>query len=349
MDWHGSFSLFASSKPPSDYGCQDSIYHGFMYRSEFPRSWRSATPPQRDLFATCCIVVAFYLGAWHWDLAEHIAMLAANYEFIQLDELPLVLLAVAIAATWFSRRRMRDLTAEIARRTKAEQEIAQLLEENRALSQHARQIQEDERRNLARDLHDDIGQHLTAIRLCAAALPDYENPQAGDHARRITEYAGHIQMTVKGLLQHLRPVALEEYGLIEAVQYLVAEWVKQNPDTDCRLDMEDVCPNLSENINLAIYRIIQESLTNVARHASATRVDIRIYGSGAEGSEVLAVEVQDDGVGMREQSRPACFGLAGIRERARELGGTFALISGVDAGVLIKARIPIPPADKSPG
>lgn len=304
-------------------------------------SWRHTAPSSRDLLISCGLVALVYLVAWEWNLSERMTEFSKHYEFIQLDEFPLALFTAVVALAWFSHRRMRELLSEVERRTRAEHDLSLLLAENRALAEHARQIQEEERRRIACEIHDEMGQYLTAIRLSAATLLRDSNSVAAEYAKRIEEHASHVQTSIKTLLHQLRPVALDEYGLIDAVRHLAQDWMKQNPQTHCHLALDDNCRNLQDKINTAAYRIVQEALTNVARHAQAQRVDIAIRQYLHSGQQQLLVEIRDNGIGFERLPRQACFGLAGMRERVEALGGSFNLTSGFDAGVQVSVLIPL--------
>lgn len=304
--------------------------------------WHHANTSRRDLVLACAAVALVYLFAWNWDWSELIESTTGKYEFIQLDELQLALFAAAVALAWFSWRRVVDLRREVELRIKAEQELSVLLAENRALGEHARQQQEADRRALAREIHDEIGQYLTAIRLCAATLPKDADPAAAEKAKRIADHAGHVQRCISSLLQRLRPVALDECGLVDGLQYLVRECSCQNPRTDYRLTIAEDCNDLPDLINIAVYRIVQEAMTNVARHAQATHADIVIRKPAESGqSPHLLVEIRDNGIGFERTPRQTCFGLTGMRERVEALGGKFTLVSGFDAGVQLTAWIPL--------
>ncbi len=307
--------------------------------------WRNADKTRQDLVITGSLVLLVYITAWLFNLAERLNHFLQSYEFIQLDELPLALFAATIASAWFSTRRMLDLKQEIIRRAEAELQLARSLEENRALGQYARQAQEEERRSLARELHDEIGQYLTAIRLCAMAATKDAGPSGAEHARRISEHAGHLQNCCKNMLQRLRPVVLDHAGLTDSLRQLTSYWSRENPDTQCTLALDDACNNVPDKIKTTAYRILQEAMTNVARHAKAKHVDIQVQQVMHAGMPHLLVEITDDGVGFERTPRQSCFGLLGMRERTEALGGTFSLISGFDAGVQITVQIPLENTD----
>src|SRR5690606_18783402 len=215
----------------------------------------------------------------------------------------------------------------------AEKELAELLIENRALSKHAMEIQEQERCHLAREIHDDMGQYLTAIRLDAATIPrNTENAAVAIHADRIAQHAGHIQAASKRIIKRLRPAALDEHGLIEAIPILLEEWGEQNPGIQCNLQINVSAGKLPEVVSIVAYRIVQEALTNIARHAKAHNVNVLINTMGANGSACLLVEVQDDGIGFdTSSSHHSSFGLTGMRERVESTNGSFKLTSNQGA------------------
>lgn len=231
--------------------------------------------------------------------------------------------------------------ADVTEQHLAERELAALLKENQSLMRHAIQAQEDERRHIARELHDDMGQYLTAIRLDATALPKTENKVVNEHAKRITAHAEHIQQVVKRLLHRLRPVVLDTHGLIEAVHHLGREWRKQHPDISCIMDLAQDCKALPEPINIVAYRTVQEAMTNAARHAKARhiRVGIRIVDEHTLPS--LKIEIRDDGIGFDPHNIHGGFGLAGMRERIEATGGSFGLMSRPRHGTTLTAMIPL--------
>lgn len=233
--------------------------------------------------------------------------------------------------------------ADVTEEHLAEKELATMLSENQALVRHAMQAQEAERRYIAREMHDEIGQYLTAIRLDAAALPKDGDSTVAEHSRRIAQHANHIQVAIKNLIYKLRPVALDTHGLLAAVQQLVSDWSAQYPGIKCRLDMDKGCATSPDPVNIAVYRLVQEALTNVVRHARAKHVDIRIWQEGKPVPEALTVEIRDDGVGFTAPQPSSGFGLTAMRERVEAVNGRFRLLSGPGAGVLISVRIPLAP------
>jgi two-component system sensor histidine kinase UhpB len=306
------------------------------------RSLSIAVPAaKRDLFKAIVFVSLIYWLSWHFDAAEQLSGFTSRYETMQLDELPIAMLMAALAGIWFSRRRMEEIKAEANLRAEAESSLASLLSENRALAAHARQIQEQERKRMAQDIHDDMGQYLTAIRLDARSLTKLDDPVVVSRAERIGMHTEHVQKAIRNLLHHLQPVALDEYGLIDAVRHMVQEWKGQHPATrfNCMLDYK--CGNLPDNIKLTAYRVVQEALTNISRHAEATVVSVTIEVSG-ERNKALEIKVKDNGKGcdMSANSRQG-FGLTAMRERVAVVGGSFMWQSAVNSGTCISIRLPL--------
>ncbi len=304
-------------------------------------SGKPVSRAKQDILKAIIFVLLIYLITWEFDVAEKLAVFTARYETMQLDELPIAMLMAALAGIWFSRRRMHEIKMEAKLRAEAESSLARLLNENRALAAHVRQVQELERRRMAQDIHDDMGQYLTAIRLDARSLSKLADPMVASRAERIGLHTEHVQKAIRDLLHRLRPVALDEYGLIDAVRHLVQEWKKQYPDISCRCILDDRCGNLPDNINLTAYRIVQEALTNISRHAEATAVSVTINFC-SENKTALEVRVQDNGKGLSSTDpNRRGFGIAAMRERVTAVGGSFDLQSAADSGVRISVILPL--------
>jgi PAS domain S-box-containing protein len=235
---------------------------------------------------------------------------------------------------------MRDIT-EHKRARQAEADLKQ----NRRLTQAIQTHLEEERRSIARELHDELGQCVTAIRTIGTAIANRARtsaPEIHDSARTIVQVAGHIYDVVHGMIRRLRPSALDNLGLTEALEEWLASWRERHPDIGVRLDLSGNLDDLGETINITVYRIVQECLTNVVRHAAATRVEVAIARSG----ERLEVSVRDNGRGLaeRNESESARFGLMGMRERVEGLAGEFQVDSRPGEGLRVRAWIPVPAA-----
>jgi signal transduction histidine kinase len=230
--------------------------------------------------------------------------------------------------------------AEITELQLVQRDLADTLAENRLLTQKYIQAQEAERRHIARELHDEMGQYLNAVKLDAVAIRDSGHvlpPSIEASVRAIIASTDHVYEVARGLTQRLRPAALDTLGLNDAIRHCVAEWQRRNPSIACNLSLDGPATDLGEQANITLYRLVQESLTNVTRHAQAKHLSIRLVQKDPC-SEVL-LSVCDDGVGC-DLSLPATgLGLHGLRERVESLGGTFEARSGA-VGFEVLARIP---------
>jgi signal transduction histidine kinase len=256
----------------------------------------------------------------------------------RLDDVPVHTVARLCARTSPAREQELHLyVTDITEVTLMQGELADALQENRRLSQRSIQVQEEERRHLARELHDELGQSLNAIKVDAVNIRDRSQPETDvrQSAQAIIDVSSQVYEVVRGLMQRLRPVALDELGLRSAVQYSVDQWQRRHPGVQCIFDVDGDIDNLGEELNITLYRLVQECLTNVAKHASATRVSVEIQRTGAE----LGVTFRDDGRGFDPGQRNRGLGLVGLRERVEALGGKFTLESVPGHGASIGAQI----------
>lgn len=206
-------------------------------------------------------------------------------------------------------------------------------------------FQEEERRHLARELHDEFGQCLAAINASAASVgltARQKCPELESEAERLNRITDHMMQMLRGMLQRLRPPDIDELGLVESLRSLVAEWNGRSARID--LDVQGDFERLPEAVTIGIFRIVQECLTNVAKHADATRVSVRLqrHRNDRAVGEVDVI-VEDDG---RSEAHTLAgtggLGLLGMRERVTALGGQLTL-RGADRsrGLVVHAQIPI--------
>ena len=278
----------------------------------------------RDLLIAAVVATACALLAARFNLQEVVFEYSRRWEALQLDEVPVAIFVFAVC-----------LVALYARRL---QQLRRALNENRRLAQQALDAQEAERKHLARELHDELGQYLNAIKLDAQAIGGMGEPDK-EASRRIVHNADHVYAVVSGMIRRLRPVALDELGLVAALEACAGSWRASQPDLAIRLQTLGDLDDLGESLNLAIYRIVQEGLTNCVKHASASEVDIRLQRLvDPRGRDVAVLTIWDDGVGMSLPNDHATGrGLAGMRERINMLGGELEVVSGNGAGVSIRA------------
>jgi two-component system sensor histidine kinase UhpB len=256
------------------------------------------------------------------QLQEHLAAFAARFEAWQLDELPLALVALSLGLAWYAWRRRS--------------EAARLLDHNRELAHRLITVQEGERVALARELHDELGQHCTAIRFEAAYIQRSQDiARIRESASRASASAEQLYQGVRRLLRQLRPAELDELGLLSALQALCGTW-QTRTGVSCALLHEGRLDALGEATDTALYRVTQEALSNVMRHAGATRVLIEVAAS----PQGVALCIEDDGRGFAACTHTHGLGLLGAAERAAALGGRFEATSTPGAGTRILMCLP---------
>ncbi|HTC17208.1 MAG TPA: ATP-binding protein [Steroidobacteraceae bacterium] len=212
------------------------------------------------------------------------------------------------------------------------------LEERRELALLIEQSVEEERRLIAHELHDEFGQSVTAIRSLAMAIATRSTePATSEAARLISDEAARLYDAMHGLIPRLAPLSLDTQDLAESLERLVRDWQRRHPTPRLTLEHQ-LADELGASATLAAYRVVQEGLTNVVRHAKATHVMIEAKANGAS----MMISVADDGVGLPQQwSRPGHFGLRGLKERVEHLGGTLEVRNRDPHGVLLTAHIPL--------
>lgn len=244
-------------------------------------------------------------------------MWARAYEqSLDIDELPIGLLASLATLLWLSERRIYESNM--------------LVKQNHALLQRVLEVQETERKRIAQDLHDELGQYLNAVKAQATSLlvDNTSSADTLDTAQRIIETADHGYHAARQMMHSLRPVALDELGLSAALEHLVDTWrdAQSSIDTRTQFDINiiDNIDQLNEQLNIGTFRIVQEALTNIAKHAKANHVKINIRCVKKD----LLLHIEDNGCGFDTQQRNKGYGLIGMMERAQSLGGTLSIHSG---------------------
>ncbi|SHG80696.1 two-component system, NarL family, sensor histidine kinase UhpB [Bradyrhizobium erythrophlei] len=223
------------------------------------------------------------------------------------------------------------------------------VEDKRQLAERVVSLQDAERKEIARDLHDEFGPYLFALRAHAASLtrlagttePDLG--ALGKHIGAMADQVNALQQSNRRVLERLQPVGLAELGLADALAALMRLWREANPDVVIETSISPSLGARGETAELTIYRVIQEALTNVFRHARATRVDIRVEPAlprrtGAGETEAITVSVRDNGAGLPADHKQG-FGMLGMRERVLALGGSMTVAS-TSHGVTVEALIP---------
>lgn len=302
----------------------------------------------RDAIVVAIVTLAAWLLCGLFNVTEILRRLNAPYERYQLDELPSVLLVLGLGLTWYATRRYGEARQEIVRRKSAEAQLAAALADNRRLAQQYVELQETERKALARELHDELGQYLNVIKLDAVGIrDDSQASHAAVHRRAstIVENCNHVHGAVATLMRELRPTGLDELGLAAALEHCVETWRARLPGVSLRLSLAGELTALPESITVTLYRLVQEALTNIAKHAAATQATVRLERVGAEGTndERIDVSVVDDGIGTASGVPTRGLGLIGMRERVMALQGKLVFRSSPGQGFELSAEIPVPP------
>ncbi|MBP6097068.1 MAG: sensor histidine kinase [Methyloversatilis sp.] len=275
------------------------------------------------------------------DLYERFHAQLANYEGAQADELFIVILGALAALSVFSYMRWKEARAELASRIAAEHELQVLSGRNRELARSMIGLQDFERKRIARELHDHFGQSCNAIRIDAVYLCNNlrEGTALCSAAERISATADDLYQTVRGLLQELRPVALDSLGLHGALQALCESWEERSA-VNCALLPHGDLDGLGEEANMAVYRIVQESLSNVVKHSGASHVRISLDHAAEEHRIDLIIE--DDGQGCGLSGSREGLGWMGMKERAAMLRGTLTITPSKLGGVMVRCSFPVP-------
>ena len=252
----------------------------------------------------------------------------------------------------------RTLQDQILERRRAEKEVRELLDENRTLVGKSLVVQENERRYWSRELHDELGQCITAIQADAEIISELAaqyDSRLEKSAEAIKDVSARIYDFVHSTMLRLRPSILEDLGLAETLHGEVDAWQTRHRNTSCTLSLNTDLDGLDEQTEITIYRIVQECLTNIAKHANARNVtisfdrvdDIAAGNTGATPVTALRFSIRDDGVGMDPKpARSGGLGLIGIRERASALGGVLSIQTARGQGVTIVVTFPL---DRGPG
>jgi PAS domain S-box-containing protein len=234
----------------------------------------------------------------------------------------------------------RDITES----KRHEEELNQSFDQLRALTARLQGIREEERKRVAREIHDELGQALTAIKLDLASLVrELPVDQAQEiKAESILSLVDQTIQVVRRISTELRPGILDDLGLVAAIEW-AAEEFQARTGTKCRVDVPEDDIIVGQERATAIFRILQETLTNIARHASATQVDISLNMDDGD----VALEVRDNGCGISEEhlTNRKSLGMLGMRERAHLLGGKLRVSGTPGVGTIVRVRIP----DTQPG
>jgi signal transduction histidine kinase len=232
-----------------------------------------------------------------------------------------------------------------ARDANEARQAARRLEESlvqvRRLAAHLQEMREEERRRIAREIHDELGQQLAGLKIDVVALErelQRSSSALAPRAASMKTLIDQVMGSVRRLSAELQPGLLDDFGLVAAIEWQ-AEVFEEHTGIATELVIETNDAGLSTPRLTAIFRVLQESLTNVARHARADRVRIALRRE----ADRLCLEVTDNGVGLeaRRLRDPGSYGIAGMRERLLALGGAFSIEGGKGHGTSVRANLPL--------
>lgn len=232
------------------------------------------------------------------------------------------------------------LTRDVTETRRAEEQLRASRAALRSLATREQDIRESERTRIAREIHDSLGQALTALKLQLAAAQDAAMKESPALGNRLHETAGMVDDLVKSvrrIASDLRPPILDQLGLPAAVEWLAQDFSRRT-GIRCKATIRPTDKALVDELATALFRIVQEALTNVLRHAGATRVDIEL----SLKSGCVALEINDDGTGITEAGTmgPGSLGILGMRERASALGGVVEVTPRAGGGTRVSAWFP---------
>ncbi|MDX8395223.1 MAG: histidine kinase [Mariprofundaceae bacterium] len=221
----------------------------------------------------------------------------------------------------------------------AHKQLQDLSNENTRLLQHRRQLQEQERKKLAHALHDDMGQTLTAMKTNIVTVKKMAgpllHPVAVASLQDLKTLVGQMHQSLREQLLQLRPISLDTFGLESALEQMISLW-SQRTHIDYKLTCNLCDHTFDDELNITLYRVVQEALTNTAKHAHANHIQVKLdYDDHS-----LRLKIDDDGQGG-DMLQKQGFGLLGMRERITAMNGVFMIESELGKGVLIEAEIPV--------
>lgn len=241
--------------------------------------------------------------------------------------------------------RMAQAVEESFQIKKAAARTTQELQESREVSALIQSHLEEERRNLARELHDELGQSVTAVRTIATTIAQHSEtvqPEMAERAQAIVSVSGQMYDAMHRMVRQLRPLALDNLGLTEALNDLVSTYRSLYPQQRFLLALSDGLEALPELLRITTYRVVQECLTNAARHSDAKTIEVAVMALPQSATPQLQIRVVDDGRGVvLEEIKENRYGVLGMRERVQGLGGRFEVTSTPGQGFRVEVTLPL--------
>ncbi len=223
--------------------------------------------------------------------------------------------------------------------------IHSLLQQNRHLSGRMFSMQEEERRTLSRELHDEIGQWLTAIHFQVKTISRIAGNTSPIHTsvQIINKSTAKMHEMIHRMVKSLRPATLDAHGLMDGLRELEMQWRQAYPGIACEFVLEGDLNGLNDDLNITLYRLVQEALSNTAKHAQASRVSVKLRRAPGKTPDTGAIllSVEDDGIGFDPDQPSKGVGLIGMQEWVIAAGGKFDLYSKQGQGIRINCKLPI--------
>lgn len=249
----------------------------------------------------------------------------------------------------YTSHRALTIIHDISERVRTEKELRRSQRQLRKLAEHLQTAREEERTRISREIHDQMGQSLTALKIDLACL----RARLNDNSRSLEKDLANMTTSVEAIIAsvqniaaELRPQILDDFGLCAAVEWQVAKFSKRTGIT-CACMVSDEGTQIENHAATALYRILQEALTNVARHAHATNVSVDLETN----KDWTTLQILDDGRGVQgpDTGHPFALGVIGMQERARSLGGEAVVTPRTSGGTCVRVRVPTQPHGEDSG
>ena len=305
-----------------------------LLEQEPARFFELILPDDRADYQESMLASATAMTPWNWEGRVWIDAFK-DIKWINLRSTPRAL-GEAGAVQW------EGIMTNISAGKQAQREVSDSRAALAELTAHIEALKEQERSRIAREIHDDLGGNLTAIKMALAMLArrlPADQPQLLDKTNYVDSLVDRTIEAVHRISLDLRPPMLD-FGIVAALEWQVKEFEKQM-GIACHFVTDDTDIALSPDHVIALFRIFQEALTNIAKHAGATRVDVTLARSGNQ----VALQIVDNGHGIAaaDRRKPGSFGLRSMSERARALGGTMTLSRAPGGGTMVAIKIELTP------
>lgn len=232
------------------------------------------------------------------------------------------------------------LAHDVTEKIEADNKLKEYLNEIRMLTGHLQEIREEERKSIAREIHDELGQQLTVLKMEVAwAIKKLNQPEKQEvKLDGLLETIDGTMRSVRRICSELRPTLLDDLGLVAAMQWHAGQ-LRSGTGIKINIDAPEEISNLPADVKTGMYRIFQESLTNVVRHAEAKKVDVRLIVDG----KMIILQIKDDGKGfdISASSKKQTLGILGMKERSLGMGGEYVIESSPGKGTAVTVAIPV--------